>query len=510
MKDRESGRNRKAIAIVPLLGVLIFTSTVLLVSQSAGPLQHDPPTLVSSSVNKATSSPPSITSITCTLPSGVTKGDLLIVTTVEEANSPASVSSVTDSIGDTYAPTTSQAFSWDSTVYDDVSLWYVVAGTSSSSDTVTVNYSGPVTAGIVACYDISGFAISGLVSYSATSYPTTSTTPSLVTPFTPAPADLVFATAGWSYHCQNSTVGPSFTRGEGGVVPASCITDVEISDEYNLSWVSGATTAPQTLSSYPDTWGEVVADFTPSVSTTTTTTSTTPSCGATITTSTILTKNIGSTKSPCTGNGLIIDTSGITLNCKGHTIFGSGTGIGIWMRPPLGLIVGLTGVTVENCGVWHFGTGFELSSGLLLGGTSGNTLFHNTAKADVVVGFLLTDSTSNTLLKNTAVSNTGDGFELFAGSNGNSLLSNTAQSNGGVGFSIAASTGNSFVLNTARSNKGLGYMDTTVGASGYLTYGTGNSYLWDDAYGGNVVGGSSPVCTPAFPLLCVPTQPGYW
>lgn len=44
-----------------------------------------------------------------------------------------------------------------------------------------------------------------------------------------------------------------------------------------------------------------------------------PGCGATITKSTTLTADVG----PCTGNGLIITSSNIVLNLRGHRIFGA-------------------------------------------------------------------------------------------------------------------------------------------------------------------------------------------
>jgi parallel beta-helix repeat protein len=89
-------------------------------------------------------------------------------------------------------------------------------------------------------------------------------------------------------------------------------------------------------------------------------------CGTTITTSTELKADIG----PCSGNGIVIGSSGITLNCAGHTISGtSGSVAGI-------SLLGVTTVTVKNCHV----TGF--ASGIYLGASSSNKLTGNTANGN--------------------------------------------------------------------------------------------------------------------------------
>ena len=117
-----------------------------------------------------------------------------------------------------------------------------------------------------------------------------------------------------------------------------------------------------------------------------------PACGATIKTSTTLTANIG----PCSGNGLVIGINGITLDCAGHTISGSGGGNGI-------TFTGHTKVTVKNCKVTAFEEAFYLY------GSSKNTLTGDKANSNTD-GFVVSTSTGNILTKNAANSNTNCGY----------------------------------------------------------------------------------------------------
>lgn len=83
---------------------------------------------------------------------------------------------------------------------------------------------------------------------------------------------------------------------------------------------------------------------------------TTISCGANITTSTVLTSDVG----PCSGGvGVTLGGSDITLNLNGHRIFGNAnpatTKIGIHVR-------GFSGDTIENGQVYGFATGVYLDT----------------------------------------------------------------------------------------------------------------------------------------------------
>jgi parallel beta-helix repeat protein len=247
-------------------------------------------------------------------------------------------------------------------------------------------------------------------------------------------------------------------------------------------------------------------------------------CGATITTNTVLTSNIG----PCSGNGLVIGHNGITLNCNGHTVTGTSTNthVGIYLN-------GKTGVTVKNC---HF-TAFRYGVELL--GSSYDTFTANTANSNHYDGFYLYASSHNTLgtnvvlTGNAADSNAQYGFVMYGASNSNTLTSNVANSNN-YGFYVSGSSSNALAANTAASNTvgglylsgssgntvkgnlasknyygfqlssnsrdntingntaetntGYGYYDSSVGAG---TAGTANVYT-GDVSNGNGFGGSSP------------------
>src|SRR5262245_26952371 len=54
------------------------------------------------------------------------------------------------------------------------------------------------------------------------------------------------------------------------------------------------------------------------------------------------------------GNVVIV-RDGVTLDCDGHRIVGSGTGRGV-------VVDGRSGVTVRNCDVSKFGTGFFVAN----------------------------------------------------------------------------------------------------------------------------------------------------
>ena len=105
---------------------------------------------------------------------------------------------------------------------------------------------------------------------------------------------------------------------------------------------------------------------------------------------------------------------GITLDCAGKSVIGSGSGTGI-------LLSGRTGVTITNCQVANFEMGIELIS------SSGNTLTDNTADGNSR-GFRLSTSSDNTLTGNTAEGNV-DGFLVSFNSVGNTITGNAIITN---------------------------------------------------------------------------------
>lgn len=159
-----------------------------------------------------------------------------------------------------------------------------------------------------------------------------------------------------------------------------------------------------------------------------------PSCGDTITTDTTLSANIG----PCSGNGLVIEANGITLNCAGHTISGSFADSGIYMT-------GHTGVKVKNCNSTNFANGFYL----LLSNSS--TFTSNTANNDSA-GFNINNSTHDAFTKNRA---NKDGLGIGSVSSSHNTFSMNAADHDGLGISLENSSSNTLTLNDA-NNDGLG------------------------------------------------------
>jgi hypothetical protein len=91
-----------------------------------------------------------------------------------------------------------------------------------------------------------------------------------------------------------------------------------------------------------------------------------PTCGAILTRSVTLRDDIG----PCPGDGLVIGKDDVTLDCDGHTLRGSLTGTGVFVK-------GRASVRIRNCRVVDFGVS------LLLEDTRG-TIVERNRLADLV------------------------------------------------------------------------------------------------------------------------------
>jgi parallel beta-helix repeat protein len=228
---------------------------------------------------------------------------------------------------------------------------------------------------------------------------------------------------------------------------------------------------------------------------------------------------------------IVVAADHITLDCGGHTVTGTGSGIGI-------LLQGRTGIAVKNCHVAGFTNGFVINGSSfnhLVGNTStdnsergffttfsnDNILTRNTARSNNTVGFVLNHSTDNTLernksidnslgfntrfssgnllVKNQAEKNLTRGFLLFNAS-ANTLELNRARDNALEGFfvvteSFPGSAGdNIFTRNKSQKNDDLGFRDDSLGTG---TTGTGNIYTNNKCIA-NSAGGSAPdgLCSP--------------
>ena len=140
-------------------------------------------------------------------------------------------------------------------------------------------------------------------------------------------------------------------------------------------------------------------------------------CGATITTSTMLTDDVG----PCSGDGLVITADGTTLNLAGHRVFGTaaqGASAGIRLD-------GVSGVTVLNGSVDNFDAGVVVFRG------GSNTISSVNAHDNKANQFVADNPDEGQL---------GDGI-LILGSKNNKILNNTVRDNGPFsGISIVSET----------------------------------------------------------------------
>ena len=161
-------------------------------------------------------------------------------------------------------------------------------------------------------------------------------------------------------------------------------------------------------------------------------------CGDTLTSNTRLHDDL-----MCSGTTLTIRADAITLDCRGHTLTGDGTGVGVSLDS-------VTGVTIKNCTA----TGFE--DGFLLRLANGNTLERNTARDNTGDGFRLCRSDNITLKKNTASDNALSGFS-FSGSRDSTLERNKATENGANGFDFGGGSDNTLERNTATENGADGF-----------------------------------------------------
>jgi hypothetical protein len=186
---------------------------------------------------------------------------------------------------------------------------------------------------------------------------------------------------------------------------------------------------------------------------------------------------------------VIMAKNNVTLDCGGFRIIGDGTGHGL-------TVAGRTGVTVRQCHVTNFATGFWIS------GSSGNTIessssSHNQLANDnqpagwhMGAGFWIQSSPANVFRWNNAHDNPSDGWDVF-NSTGNSFIENRAQHNAGagfftdklssalnftgnyvefnlVGFLITGGSGHVFQQNSAAANTNEGFVFVSVSESSLI------------------------------------------
>jgi len=164
-------------------------------------------------------------------------------------------------------------------------------------------------------------------------------------------------------------------------------------------------------------------------------------CGSTITVSTTLTADVG----PCTGDGLIVTGSNITLNLNGKRVFAK--------QPAVGDIVGIRLVGVKGTKVIN-GTVDGFNGGVSIIGGSGNTVKGITASNNISdLGGGVKPTCDN-----------GDGISLFDSSN-NVITGNTVSHNGPYGgiSVVNNSDGNKLTFNTSTGNDIIALIPAVIG-----------------------------------------------
>lgn len=155
------------------------------------------------------------------------------------------------------------------------------------------------------------------------------------------------------------------------------------------------------------------------------------SCGQVITTSINLSQDVG----PCTGNGLVIGASGITVNLNGHSIIGSNA-TNMTSSEQVGVLVqGKRNVTVTNGTVRNFDAGVAIVRGLknqvrkltVQDNVNHSSLTGAINKCKFGDGIAVQGSESNVITENRAFGNGPfSGITLFESSSNNIVSGNQA------------------------------------------------------------------------------------
>ena len=140
-----------------------------------------------------------------------------------------------------------------------------------------------------------------------------------------------------------------------------------------------------------------------------------------------------------------ITNSGVTLDCDGHNIIGSGSGYGIYIYDKIN-------TTVKNCKVSNFSYGIILyGSASLYNTISNNNVFANEFGIKIQSISWTPQSSNNYIFNNQIHSNTYQGAELY-GTNTNQIIGNSISNNEGIGFLLNWAPSNYLRNNTITNN----------------------------------------------------------
>ncbi|MDQ6726345.1 MAG: right-handed parallel beta-helix repeat-containing protein [Actinomycetota bacterium] len=273
------------------------------------------------------------------------------------------------------------------------------------------------------------------------------------------------------------------------------------------------------------------------------------SCGAVVTTSIVLSADIG----PCQDSAIIVGADNVTIDLNGHQLFGTGGTVvihqaaGVFSDHHTGVVVtngtvhdmyhgvriragsnnlvtrmtvrdnaGGDGVDIESStdNVVSFNTVFHNSgfagmttfnANSLPGLTSArNTFTDNLVYANSTSGITVESGTGHIVRRNQIVSNTRDGVALYSGVSGITVESNQISSSGANGINVRAGANANIVrFNQVTRSAGRGIQ--VAGQSNQILRNGASANLVDlldtnptcdaNVWSGNQFGTASPACT---------------
>lgn len=142
----------------------------------------------------------------------------------------------------------------------------------------------------------------------------------------------------------------------------------------------------------------------------------------------------------CAGDGLIMNTEGVTLDLGGKRITGKGNGAGVKIE--------VDGVTIRNGKIEKFARGISTNSS-----ATNDSLIEKIKTRLNTQGGIKINGDFNILEKNSAMENDGHGIRLDG--HDNELIKNTADKNEFDGIHVDG-TGNTLEKNSAKKNNGDG------------------------------------------------------
>jgi parallel beta-helix repeat protein len=183
----------------------------------------------------------------------------------------------------------------------------------------------------------------------------------------------------------------------------------------------------------------------------------------------------------CTGGGLIVAADGIRIDLQGHTLLGSGTGVGM-------LVTGRTDVTIMGGIIRNFAAGVRVNTSTDVvikanqfiqnaegidfeAGSVGNTVKDNAFRDSATRAIMLRSNTRDNDIKDNTLTNNRVGILLF-GSLDSSVKNNLISGSSVAGIRVnVIATGNLVKDNTVGSNAaGIEFLVTPTGSA------TGNEF----------------------------------